>query len=60
MTEERLAFQQQARDFTTKEVLPVTVIDGQAVGTGQPGPVYARLHAGYQQAKAQALAYADS
>ena len=44
----------------TKEVLPVTVIDGQAVGTGQPGPVYARLHAGYQQAKAQALAYADS
>ena len=40
----------------TKEVLPVTLIDGQAVGTGQPGPVYARLHAGYQQAKAAALA----
>ena len=37
----------------TKEVLPVTRLDGQSVGTGQPGPVYAQLHAGYQQAKAQ-------
>jgi len=24
------------------------------VGSGQPGPVYARLYAGYQQAKATA------
>jgi D-alanine transaminase len=39
----------------TKEVLPVTLLDGQAVGTGVPGPVYAQLYAGYQQAKAQAL-----
>jgi D-alanine transaminase len=38
----------------TKEVLPVTLIDGQPVGSGHPGPVYAKLHAGYQQAKAQA------
>jgi D-alanine transaminase len=37
----------------TKEVLPITRLDGQAVGTGKPGPVYARLHAGYQQAKAE-------
>ena len=44
----------------TKEVLPVTRIDGQAVGTGQPGPVYAKLHAGYQQAKAQARALANA
>jgi len=36
----------------TKEVLPVTKIDGNPVGTGAPGPVYARLFAGYQQAKA--------
>lgn len=36
----------------TKEVLPVTLLDDQAVGTGQPGPVYAKLQAGYQQAKA--------
>jgi D-alanine transaminase len=35
----------------TKEVLPITSLDGQPVGTGQPGPVYARLHAGYQAAR---------
>lgn len=38
----------------TKEVLPVTRIDGQVVGDGQPGPVYAQLYAGYQAAKLQA------
>lgn len=42
----------------TKEVLPVTQLDGQPVGSGQPGPVYARLYAGYQVAKARALASA--
>jgi D-alanine transaminase len=36
----------------TKEVLPVTLLDGRPVGHGRPGPVYARLYAGYQQAKA--------
>ena len=35
----------------TKEVLPITMLDGQPVGTGKPGPVYARLYAAYQQAK---------
>jgi D-alanine transaminase len=39
----------------TKEVLPVTRIDGEAVGhgalRGKPGPVYARLHEAYQRAK---------
>jgi D-alanine transaminase len=39
----------------TKEVLPVTRLDGEAVGhgalRGKPGPVYARLHEAYQQAK---------
>jgi D-alanine transaminase len=35
----------------TKEVLPCTVLDGQPVGNGRPGPIYDRLFAGYQQAK---------
>jgi D-alanine transaminase len=39
----------------TKEVLPVTKLDGEAVGhgaaRGKPGPVYARLHEAYQRAK---------
>ena len=38
----------------TKEVLPVTLLDGLKVGSGLPGPVYARLYAAYQQAKEQA------
>jgi D-alanine transaminase len=37
----------------TKEVLPVTRLDGKAVGNGWPGPVFAKLHAGYQVAKAR-------
>jgi len=40
----------------TKEVLPVTTLDGQGVGhgalRGKPGPVYARLITAYQRAKA--------
>jgi D-alanine transaminase len=40
----------------TKEVLPVTKIDGELVGhgalRGKPGPVYARLYEAYQGAKA--------
>ncbi|MCJ0764607.1 D-amino acid aminotransferase [Variovorax terrae] len=35
----------------TKEVLPITTLDGQPVGNGRPGPIYAQLHAGYQCAK---------
>ena len=39
----------------TKEVLPVTTLDGEAVGhgalRGKPGPVYARLYEAYQGAK---------
>ncbi len=39
----------------TKEVLPITSLDGQPVGhgaqQGKPGPVYARLYAAYQQTK---------
>ena len=44
----------------TKEVLPITMLDGKPVGhadqAGKPGPVYAALYAAYQQAK---LAQAD-
>ncbi len=39
----------------TKEILPVTLLDGEPVGhgalRGKPGPVYARLHEAYQRAK---------
>lgn len=35
----------------TKEVLPVTTLDGRPVGNGRPGPIYQKLYAGYQQAK---------
>ena len=35
----------------TKEVVPCTVLDGKPVGNGQPGPIYEKLFAGYQQAK---------
>jgi D-alanine transaminase len=40
----------------TKEVLPITTLDGLPVGHGAtrglPGPIYARLYAAYQRAKA--------
>jgi D-alanine transaminase len=36
----------------TKEVLPITRLDGRPVGDGQPGPVFRALHAAYQRAKA--------
>lgn len=40
----------------TKEVLPITTLDGVPVGhgamRGRPGPVYERLYAGYQRARA--------
>lgn len=36
----------------TKEVVPVTRIDGQPVGDGKVGPLYRRFHGWYQDAKA--------
>jgi D-alanine transaminase len=35
----------------SKEVLPVTLLDGRAIGSGKPGPIYEKLYAGYQRAK---------
>lgn len=34
----------------TKEILPIVSLDGQPVGAGRPGPVYARLRQGYDEA----------
>ncbi len=38
----------------TREILPITRIDGQPVGDGRVGPVYKRLYQAYQAAKAAA------
>jgi branched-chain amino acid aminotransferase len=35
---------------TAGGVIPVTVIDGRAIGAGSPGPVWAELSAGYERA----------
>jgi D-alanine transaminase len=37
----------------SKEVLPVVTLDGKPVGNGRPGPVFARVYAAYQAAKAR-------
>lgn len=52
--EELLAADEVLLSSATKEVLPVTRIDGQPVDNGQPGPIYDQLYAGYQAAKLQA------
>ena len=38
---------------STKEVLAVTTLDGKPVGSGKPGPLFRRMHALYQEHKAQ-------
>ena len=40
---------------STREVLPITTLDGQPVGNGQPGPIFQRMDALYQQHKATAM-----
>jgi D-alanine transaminase len=54
--EEVLAADELLLSSATKEVLPITLLDGRPVGTGQPGPVYAQLFAGYQAVKAEQCA----
>lgn len=39
----------------SKEVLPVTRLDDQAIGNGAPGPIYERLYTLYQQAKQKGI-----
>jgi len=36
---------------STKEVLPVTTVDGRAFAGGRPGPVFRRVHEAFQEAK---------
>ncbi|RKZ78758.1 MAG: D-amino-acid transaminase [Gammaproteobacteria bacterium] len=41
---------------STKEVLPVTMLDGEIVGEGVPGPVWKQIDTLYQQYKQQGVA----
>jgi D-alanine transaminase len=34
----------------TREILPIVMLDGRPLGRGRPGPVYAKLRAGYDAA----------
>jgi D-alanine transaminase len=40
---------------SSREVLPITSLDGKPVGTGRPGPVGARVHGLYQQFKQRVM-----
>ena len=40
---------------STKEVLPITRLDGKPVGDGKPGAMFARLHQLYQEYKATVM-----
>jgi D-alanine transaminase len=40
---------------SSREVLPITTLDGKPVGKGRPGPVGERVHALYQQYKARVM-----
>lgn len=44
----------------TKEILAVVRLDGQPVGAGQPGPIYARLRAAYDRAIQEAAGAAGA
>jgi D-alanine transaminase len=49
--EEVLAADELLLSSATKEVMPITTLDGKPVGNGRPGPIYEKLYAGYQRAK---------
>ena len=40
---------------SSREILPVTALDGKAVGNGRPGPVFQRMSELYQDYKAQIM-----
>ncbi len=40
---------------STKEVTPITQLDGKPVGSGKPGPYFAKLHAAYQEFKSSVM-----
>jgi D-alanine transaminase len=41
---------------STKEVLPITTLNGRPVGSGKPGPLFRRMHALFQEFKATSAA----
>ena len=47
---ELLAAEEVFLTSTTIEVVPVIAVDGQPIGTGQPGPLARRIHASFTQA----------
>ena len=51
--EEVLAADELIISSASKEVLPVSTLDGKPVGAGKPGPVFAKVYAAYQAAKAK-------
>jgi D-alanine transaminase len=51
MKEELFAADELLLTSSTKEVLAITHLDGQLVGNGKPGPMFARLHSLYQDYK---------
>ena len=51
LREEVLAADELLISSATKEILPVTQLDGRPVGEGRPGPVYHALYQAYQAAK---------
>lgn len=44
---------------STKEVLAITMLDGQPIADGKPGPLFRRMHALYQDYKARVMRAAD-
>lgn len=40
---------------STKEVLPITTVDGKPVGSGKPGPMFTQLHTLYQKFKQEVM-----
>lgn len=45
---------------STKEILPVTQLDGKKVGTGQPGPLWSRMLALYQGYKQRVREFGEA
>jgi D-alanine transaminase len=34
--------------FSTRGILPVTLLDGKPVGSGKPGPLFVRMHDAFE------------
>jgi D-alanine transaminase len=52
--EEVLAADELMLTSATREILPITLLDGKPVGNGRPGPIYQRLIEAYQAATREA------